>query len=83
MHIHVMDNCDIRLAKPIRSEFSPKAKRVRTIGRLNKVTSPLGHAMKRIWLQQWSLFECHTIILRETDAHEKIVLSSLSSAGTG
>jgi hypothetical protein len=28
--------------------------------------------MKRIWRLQWSLFECHTNILPETDAHEKI-----------
>jgi len=42
------------------------------VGRLNKVTSPLWRAMKRIWRPQWSLFECHTNISPETDAHEKI-----------
>jgi hypothetical protein len=28
--------------------------------------------MKRIWRWHWSLFNCHTIILPATDAHEKI-----------
>src|SRR6266550_1624503 len=58
--------------KPIRNEFWLKAKRVRIVGRLNKVTSPLWRAMKRIWRRQWSLFNCHTIILPTTDDHEKI-----------
>src|SRR6266853_2840330 len=57
---------------PIKSEFWPKAKRVRIAGRPNKVTSPLWRAMKGIWRPQWSLFEYHTNILPETDAHEKI-----------
>src|SRR5207253_4428601 len=57
--------------KPIRNEFWLKAKRVRIVGRLNKAMSPLWRAMKRIWRRQWSLSNCHTIILPPTDNHEK------------
>jgi luciferase-like monooxygenase len=72
MHIHGYGHCDIRLAKGDQERILAQGK-----ARPHRWAPEQGYVTfmardEKDWRRQWSLFECHTIILPATDTDEKI-----------